>query len=236
MSADQWVKLITLLTSFVQVIIWPFVVLAIALYLRKPISKFIGEMNELNLKTGSTEIVAKSKQAEIAVSLEAATTQIQNENLALKQPSTIETPREIAKLVNQTVTPQTVHNLKGVSILWVDDVPSNNTFIRHAMETLDIRFTICASTEEAIKELNLYAFDAIISDMGRPPDSQAGFTLLDKVKEMRIKSPFIIYARGGNKQENKEEAQKRGAYESVSGPQGLYKCVIDLFSTPGKVA
>ena len=223
-----------MVTSFLQVIIWPLVVLLIAFYLRKPIKKFIGEVNEINLKAGPAEILAKSKKEEIAASLGAATTQVQDSDPDVKQPPTTESTRDIVKLVNQTVTPQTIQNLAGVSILWVDDKPSNNTFIRHALETLGIRFTICISTDDAIKELKSSSFDAIISDMSRPPDFHAGFTLLEKLKQMKINIPFIIYARGGNKPQFKEEALNKGAYDSASGPQGLYKTIVNLFDKSNK--
>jgi DNA-binding NtrC family response regulator len=36
--------------------------------------------------------------------------------------------------------------------------------------------------------------DAIISDMGRPSDPQAGYTLLDKVRSSGNQIPFVIYA------------------------------------------
>jgi CheY-like chemotaxis protein len=129
-----------------------------------------------------------------------------------------------------------VQNLAGISILWVDDHPLNNTHARHALEALGIRFSICTSTDDALEELKRSSFDAVISDMGRPPDMRAGYTLLEKMHEMTFKIPFIIYARGGNQPKYKEEAQKRGVYASTSGPQDLYRTIVNLFNKPNKVA
>jgi CheY-like chemotaxis protein len=138
--------------------------------------------------------------------------------------------KEIASLVTQTVTPQTIRMLEGTSILWVDDEPSNNAYERQALEALGIHFTISTSTEDALRELKGKPFDAIVSDMGRPPDARAGYTLLDAVQKMGIHTPFIIYAMGGNRPENKEEARKRGAYVSVAGPQKLFTVIVRLLT------
>jgi CheY-like chemotaxis protein len=138
--------------------------------------------------------------------------------------------KEIASLVNQAVTPQTIRMLQGTSILWVDDMPSNNTFERQALEALGVHFTICTSTEDALKELKGKAFDAIISDMGRPPDARAGYTLLEAIQKIGIHTPFIIYSKGANKPENQEEARKRGAYATAVGPQKLFTIIIKLLT------
>lgn len=56
----------------------------------------------------------------------------------------------------------------------MDDNPANNNYERQALEALGIRFTISTSTEDALEKIKVQNFDAVISDMGRPPDTQAG--------------------------------------------------------------
>lgn len=233
MNADQWVKTFTLAITFIQVIIWPLIVLIIVFYLRAPLKKFIDNTVKVSLKAGPIETVAESRQAiEIATSLGAAEAKIQVNSTEQSQTALPLSTRNIAKLVDQTVTPQAVQNLAGISILWVDDQPLNNTYARHALEALGIRFSICITTNDAIEELKRTSIDAVISDMGRPPDMQAGYTLLEKMQAMSFDIPFIIYAKGGDKQKNKEEAKKRGAYASADGPQDLYRTVVNLFNKP----
>jgi CheY-like chemotaxis protein len=65
---------------------------------------------------------------------------------------------------------------------------------RQALEALGVRFVLAKSTDEAVEKLNRGSFDAIISDMGRPPDPRAGYTLLDKLRGAGDRTPFIIYA------------------------------------------
>jgi len=231
MNADQWTKLLTVIVSLLQAISWPLLALFILLYLGASLKKFIGNMGEFTLKAGSTgvEATAKRQQIEVAASLGAATAAAQNQDKDQGNNTSTDgsNPRDIARLVSQIVTPQNSRQLAGASILWVDDIPSNNEYQRSALEALGIRFTISTSTEDALEKLRLKHYDAIISDMGRPPDQQAGYTLLEKVKEKNITTPYIIYARGGNKPQNKAEARRRGAFDSVSGPEALFETVID---------
>ena len=132
---------------------------------------------------------------------------------------------QIAKAVDQLVTPRTSRQLEGASVLWVDDRPMNNTYERQALEALGIQFTISKSTEDAVERLQKKTYDLIISDMGRPPDLHAGYTLLEKVKEMQITTPFIIYA-GSKRPEHIAEARKRGAFGTTNDPQELFELVV----------
>src|SRR5262249_45803950 len=74
-------------------------------------------------------------------------------------------------------------------ILWVDDRPDNNIIERRSMAAYNIDFVLAQSTGQALAELRKQQFDAIISDMGRPPDSRAGYTLLEAVRGSGDKTP-----------------------------------------------
>jgi DNA-binding NtrC family response regulator len=89
---------------------------------------------------------------------------------------------------------------------------------------LNIEITFSTSTEDALKKIRSYEYSVIISDMGRPPDSRAGYTLLEEIQKMKINKPFIIYA-GSNLPEHKAEALRRGAYGSTNNPQELFDLV-----------
>jgi CheY-like chemotaxis protein len=66
---------------------------------------------------------------------------------------------------------------------------------RQAFEALGVTFVLATSTDEALEKLKRQSFDAIISDMNRPPDSQAGYTLLDKLRVGGNQTPFITLSR-----------------------------------------
>jgi CheY-like chemotaxis protein len=216
MNADQWIKLSGILIAFLEAMSWPFIVLLALIVFRTPLKDFIE--NRGTIKIGPFE-AEREKVAEIEDNLNNAA----KEQKIDDQPSS---SWNITKLANQVVSSQNSRQLNRARILWVDDHPENNTYQRNALEALGIRFTIATSTEAALKELRSKKFDAIISDLRRFSDLNAGYTLLDTIKTMDIDVPFIIYAGGGNREERKKEALKKGAFASVSGPQALFETVI----------
>jgi CheY-like chemotaxis protein len=80
-------------------------------------------------------------------------------------------------------------------ILWVDDHPENNEALRRTFKTFNIEVTPALSTEQALQMLRTESFDAIISDMGRTGDKDAGHTLLTALREGGNRLPFFIYSR-----------------------------------------
>lgn len=110
-------------------------------------------------------------------------------------------------------------------ILWVDDRPDNNIFERRAMQSYNIKFELAESTGEALAKLRKAKFDAIISDMGRPPDMQAGYTLLSALRDSGDQTPFFIYA-GSDSPEHLRLALTRGAQGSTNRSDKLLTSVL----------
>lgn len=117
-------------------------------------------------------------------------------------------------------------------VLWVDDRPDNNTGERAAMEKYNIRFVLATSTEDAIDRINSSVrFDAIISDMGRPHDPRAGYTLLKAVRDSGSGVPYFIYA-GSRAPEHQREALARGAQGTTNIGSELINMVLQSFESP----
>lgn len=110
-------------------------------------------------------------------------------------------------------------------VLWVDDRPENNVFVRQSLEAFGIQFKLALSTEEALNVLSRSKFDAIISDMGRPPDQRAGYTLLKALRSQKDQTPFIIYA-GSRAPEHVAEALEKGALGTTNRPDELFGMVV----------
>ncbi len=135
MDFNQWTKLLELFSSFLQIIIWPLIVLIIVFYLRTPLKRFLDDLIEVNLKAGPIETTAKRKQIiEAAASLGAATAHWQNAAQENQEVLDAEKTKDIAKVVDQLVTPRTSRQLEGALVLWVDDRPMNNAYERQALE------------------------------------------------------------------------------------------------------
>lgn len=151
-------------------------------------------------------------------------------NTTIAQKAKGRSPQEIINIISNTATPQTGRQIAGAKVLWVDDYPGNNYYERSLLEALDIRFTISTSTEDALERVSGNNYNVIISDMGRPPDSRAGYTLLKKLQQRGIHTPFIIYA-GSNLPEHKAETKRQGGFGTTNNPKELFQLVIDAIQT-----
>jgi CheY-like chemotaxis protein len=123
------------------------------------------------------------------------------------------------------VNARTLRRIEGSQVLWVDDRPDNNNYERQALEALGVKFVISTSTDDALSKLMTRHFDAIISDMGRPPDARAGYTLLDKLRSSGNQIPFIIYA-SSRSPEHQAEARRRGAVGCTNNATELFEMVV----------
>lgn len=82
------------------------------------------------------------------------------------------------------------------------------------------------STKDALEKVRTQSFNVIISDMGRPLDKQAGYTLLEALRKQNISTPFIIHA-GSHDLTHQEETQRRGGFGTANNPQELFQLVLD---------
>lgn len=187
-------------------------------------------MSEFTLNAGTSGLEASAKQQEVKVAAEAsaalgaASVSKSEKGQENKQVIDEENAKEIAKVVSQAVKPRIARHLAEASVLWVDDNPSNNTFERIALEALDIHTTNCTSTEDALEKLSLNKYQVIVSDMSRPPDLQAGYTLLEELKKRQITTDFIIYDVSFSPNQ-RTEARRNGAFGSTNNPQELFQLV-----------
>jgi len=156
-----WAKLLELLN-------WPVVVLFVVIYFGPPLRKFLEKVAKVDFKGAGVEVTISSTQIEVAANLGAAAA-LEAEG----QPPHESQVAEIANVVRQEITPQSLRKVSGTSVLWVDDQPSQNNYKRKALELLGIRFTISTSTDDALEKVSLHKYDVIISDMTRPFEARA---------------------------------------------------------------
>ena len=224
MSVDDIVKLFDAITKLLNVLIWPGVILFILIRFGRDLREFFSSLGELSLKGAGFEASLKKKQAEVVAALSAA---------AASKPDEDKTRESIAKeamiaadVVAQFVTPRAIRRASRSTVLWVDDNPNNNSYERQALEALGVSFVLARSTDEALKKIARQRFDAIISDMGRPPDSHAGYTLLDKLRSSGDQTPFIIYA-GSRNPELVAESHDHGAIGCTNNANELFEMVLE---------
>ena len=225
MDANGAVELLKGWAALIGAISWPLVIVFALLFFGRPLRAFLQNLGEFRFKVGATGVEASltKQQVVAAANLGAAAAQRGDPT-----SSPAERAQGIASVVTEAVVPSTSRNLANASVLWVDDCPNNNLYERMALEALGISFVISMSTDDAVARLRSGRYDLIISDMGRPPDSQAGYTLLSRVREeLKLKTPYLIYA-GSNDPAHDAEARRRGASGSTGNPRDLFQRVVAI--------
>jgi CheY-like chemotaxis protein len=232
MTLEQVATLIKVIAELLGVLVWPAVVIFALTRFGPALREFFGSLGELTFKAAGVEATAKRRQAEAAAALGAAIAT--SPSAASESPAqAAQRAREVAQVVAERVNSRTVRQAKGSRILWVDDRPNNNVFERRSLEALGIRFDLSPSTDDALERLSASRYDAVISDMGRPPDVRAGYTLLDAMRKKGIQTPFIIYA-ASNAPEHREEARRHGAIGSTNKADELFELVLSALGAGGE--
>jgi CheY-like chemotaxis protein len=223
MNVDDMVKLIDAATKLVGALAWPVLVGFVLIRFGPALKDFFEGLNEFSFKGAGFEASVKRKQAEAVAALAAAAA-------ARPEPgatpeSTARDARDAAEMVAEAVTPRVLRKAGKATVLWVDDRPDNNVYERQSLEAIGVSFVLVLSTEEALQKIKRQRFDAIISDMGRPPDPRAGYTLLEALRASGNTTPYVIYA-SSNAPEHKAEARKRGALGCTNRASELFQYVI----------
>lgn len=116
---------------------------------------------------------------------------------------------------------------RAPQVLWVDDHPSHNRQEVAALTSLGMHVHLSPSTEDAVNQIWAHGrYDVIISDMGRPPDTQAGYTLLDALRSRGDSTPFVIYS-STRAPEYFDLAVRRGAAGCTNQPDELIDMVTN---------
>lgn len=224
MTIDAIVKLLNAITKLLEAVIWPVILFFIFTKYRSSLESLFSDLLELSFKGAGIEgsLKLRKTQAKAAAEIAAAVSQKDKivESVIGEREANI-----IANIIVESITPNLIKKAEKSNILWVDDRPDNNIYERQSLQTLGVNFILAKSTEEALKELKKRSFDVIISDMGRPPDQQAGYTLLKQLRDNKNETPFIIYA-GSRQPEHIAESIRRGAIGCTNRADELFEMVL----------
>lgn len=200
--------------DLVGAIAWPLVAFGIAWIFRAPFRALL-DREDVEVKgPGGISVSARGKEAATTALVQASTSKDEGS----LERATAETGVEVAA--------QGVEALgRPPQILWVDDRPSNNRYEVAALTALGMHVQLSTSTEDALDKVSAHGgYDVVISDMGRPPDDQAGYTLLDALRRRGIRSPVVIYA-SSRSREHFDAAVARGALGCTNQPDELIEMV-----------
>jgi CheY-like chemotaxis protein len=222
MTVDQVVSLIKAIADLLSVLVWPVLVLIVLVKFGSSITAFLTDLGEFSVKAPGVEASARRRQVEAAANLAAAEV---SRSRNPTDAAAIDPPPDLGTLADSLPGVRQQRRLAESRVLWVDDRPTNNVYERRALEALDIRVDVSTSTDDALVRQTEGRYDLIISDMSRPPDQRAGYTLLDALRATGDRTPYVIYA-SSRSPEHVSEARDHGALGCTNRPQELVDYVL----------
>ena len=228
MTSDQAVRLINSIAQLAGVFVWPAVILFVVMKFRAPLTELFRNAGELSLKGAGFEASVTRQREEAVASLGAAVVTRDDGGGEGEAP-------DLQDVYKALPSPRTQQRMQDSHVLWVDDQPGSNEYERRALEALGVDVDISTSTEDALTRIQWRRYDMIISDMGRPPDPRAGYTLLDALRSRGNQTPYFIYG-SSRAPEHVAEARRNGAIGCTNSPTELMRTVTEVLSSRSRIS
>lgn len=135
-------------------------------------------------------------------------------------------PATVAKAINFSAPKSVPQPGRGTSVLWVDDHPENNIYVRQALAAAGVTVTTSTTTDDALTKAAAQRFAAIITDLGRAEGPQAGYDFLDRLRAAGNRTPAFIYA-ASNAPADAIAATQHGAQGNTNDPEQLFRWVME---------
>ncbi|QZH75949.1 MAG: winged helix-turn-helix domain-containing protein [Erythrobacter sp.] len=120
-------------------------------------------------------------------------------------------------------------------VLWVDDNPDNNSEETSYLERRGIAVYQAPSTEQALALLEMYDYNAVISDMNRGETPLAGLELVREMRRRNDPTPFFLYTVVPSVAQERLLAEAGGQRAAVTSDE-LYAALLPLFEIDDEVS
>ncbi|AFY83231.1 response regulator [Oscillatoria acuminata] len=229
MNSDKVAEFFNGIISLIEAIIWPAFAVFFVVYFGDSIKKLINTISEFSLKAGPSGVEANvTRQLESAAMLGAASGQkkfSQESSDGGENADANNESRKIIHAIARVSDPKISEELLTKKVLWVDDCLEENAYEQKALEVLGVQCSFSRNTEEAIAQIKASPYHAVISDIDRPPDDRAGYTLLEEIRRSGYYMPYILYDRT-ILPEHQSEARRLGANGCTTQPTELFETII----------
>ncbi|OUM41051.1 response regulator [Arthrobacter sedimenti] len=209
---DSWMDLLAMA-------LWPLLVLFVFLELKPQLLNLIRRVR--SVEVNGTSVTASFQEVDAAIN--GAIAQLVKTGHTNIQDLSNGAVLQFLRLLKQRPYDASSRSIRP--LLWVDDQPNNNRYEAEALQALGLDIHIALSTDEALTLLRNNVYSLIISDMSRPGDTRAGYTLLKEIREKIGNVPYVIYA-GSNAPEHVREARLAGAAGSTNRPDELFDLIL----------
>lgn len=206
-------SLLTAIGGLVGALVWPALVIAVLVMFRDPISALLRRDDVSVTAPGGLTFTAKRRADATDALVEAS---------KAKDDKVISREQAAAEIED---TQRQLQSIADPVVLWVDDDPGATLQERQAMEALGISFDLCVSTDDALGKMELRTYDAVITDMRRPGDPRAGYTLLREMRKVGDATPVVFYT-SSRSPEHVREAVTEGALGCTNRANELVQLVL----------
>jgi CheY-like chemotaxis protein len=217
--------------QLLNTLVWPIFGVFVILIVRKPLSALLGSSAVSEVDVGGVKVTFSQLKSAVA-----AGAAVGSQSDATPQ-DTEKAVDNIARAFVDDDKPAKNRDVRARpvqrKILWVDDIPSNNSSLVRAFRDLDIAVTEVLSTEEGIQKAASERFDIVISDMGRPEGGEAGLDLVKRLRAAGAATPIIIFAAGWARGHRGEEA-KYGVAKITNDADVVYTTVLNLIGAAAR--
>jgi DNA-binding NtrC family response regulator len=224
------------LIELVKALIWPafaiFAVLLFAAPLRNLVKRISsGEFDvtkgKFSFDTQAAAVTKTLEKAEQERKAEPGSEPSQESSESRMATASI-TPQVLSyDKIRSRINAETQTTFAASRILWVDNSPRHNQNEMDALRALGITIHVATSTEDALSVLRHQQYDLVISDMGRPGDADAGFSLALKIRERGLTVPVVIYTGARRVEELRGQAFSKGVWYVCSDPYELFAAVTN---------
>ena len=153
---------------------------------------------------------------------------IKNNSVEISFKNNNDLTKQVAGLAGINIE---ANQLSNKRVLWVDDMPDNNSLFIEFLKVNSAVVVERESTESALMELEKNCFDIIISDMYRPIDGErAGLDFFNRINELNY-SPSAnkyIFCGTRNAKTYKGEANEIGVKITSNGNELLKEIFKNL--------
>jgi CheY-like chemotaxis protein len=225
---DDAVKLIGAVSGLITAVAWPLVFGWLIWRFTPVLRDFLSNMSEGSIKAFGVEATAKRNAAVEIVKADLSKPEVSKRAMTkLQWVARAENAMRSAEALTSVLP---VKELRGRSLLWVDDEPEDTYYERNALTELGLKMDIVTNANDALSNLRTKKYNVVVVVPQHITNSDDWTLLRGTLKITR--SPYIIY-NGSNQSNVDPQTFGDGAYGiptdvtslvlSVSGAaRGLY--------------
>ncbi|GHD02890.1 response regulator [Pseudorhodoferax aquiterrae] len=202
------------LVSALASLAWPAVAVFLLVWLRGPVGELIASAKQRKFKIvlAGNELSmeeAAQQQSQVVLDLQAKLAELEKR---------LGPPPEAAAA---PMAARAVPVARGQRVLWVDDIPRNNSYLIAALQDRGVEVDTALSTDEGLARFAAQRYDVVVTDMGRPEGRTAGIDLVRRLRALGTQVPLYIYCSVDSAKRWRDEALQAGATDITASGTSL---------------